>query len=390
MRCSEELEARHYDNQVVVTCGGVEHLSLTSDEYELLISLDGRRTLHDLSSVYGPDVVELLDDFRSSGLLEGAVAPRERAIAFTENGIEFGGFGRFIEALHGAGGRHLLGGVFTVVATFAIIVGLVSLVTRGQQVIGNQSAEFSPAATLLILTVLGFCLAIVHESAHALVTHHFGRRVGPAGFGLYWGALTFFVDSTDALLLPKWRRIVQAVSGPVADAVVAASLTVFAIWIAAPGPWRTLLMQLAVLTWLEVLMNLVPLLELDGYWALSDALNRPHLRAESFAAMRAVLSGDTLLPTLRLATYGIASALFGLSVVALTVWAWIFIYLPLVRSSLGQGWIGVFASMMFVGPVIAGLVVATPGAVAAIARRVAAAIPRIPVGNRDPEGGEPK
>jgi hypothetical protein len=38
-------------------------------------------------------------------------------------------------------------------------------------------------------------------------------------------------------------------AGPAADAVIASVLTLCANWIAVPGPWRTLLMQLAVLAW---------------------------------------------------------------------------------------------------------------------------------------------
>jgi len=212
--------------------------------------------------------------------------PQERRITATENGIEFGGFDRLIAATYRAGGRHLLGRVAVAVSLVAIAVGFVSLLARGIQIVAGHSVESNAATALLVLSVFSFSLAIVHEGAHALVTHHYGRRVGRAGFGLYWGALTFFVDATDTLLLPRRHRIIQAVAGPGADAVAAALLTIYATWVVTPGPWQTLLLQLAVLVWLEVLMNLVPLLELDGYWALADALNRPHLRSDSLAAVR--------------------------------------------------------------------------------------------------------
>jgi putative peptide zinc metalloprotease protein len=377
MRHSKDIEARHFDGEVIVTSGGVVHLSLTSDEFELLQSLDGQTTLEELNAKHGSDCSELLKDFESAGLLEGSEAPRERRIAVTENGIEFGGFDRLIEAVYRAGGRHLLGRTAVAVAMATIVTGLISLFVRGSQIARADSAEFNAATTLLVLSVLSFALAIVHESAHALVTHHYGRRVGRAGFGLYWGALTFFVDSTDAMLLPRRHRIIQAVAGPAVDTVAAALLTMFATWIVPPGPWKTLLLQLAVLVWLEVLMNLVPLLELDGYWALSDALDRPNLRRDSLAALRRMASGDATLPTLRLAGYGATSVMFGLAALATTVWAWIYFYMPLIRSAIGQGWVGILSIGIFAGPVVVGLVTAVGTSAMATARRLSAALPRI-------------
>jgi putative peptide zinc metalloprotease protein len=50
----------------------------------------------------------------------------------------------------------------------------------------------------------------------------------------------------------------------------------------APG-LRLVLWLLAAVNYLAVATNLNPLLELDGYYMLSDALDRPNLRQESLA-----------------------------------------------------------------------------------------------------------
>jgi Zn-dependent protease len=42
--------------------------------------------------------------------------------------------------------------------------------------------------------------------------------------------------------------------------------------------WAIVVREFAVLGYLNVLINAVPLLELDGYWFLADALGRPTLQ----------------------------------------------------------------------------------------------------------------
>ena len=48
---------------------------------------------------------------------------------------------------------------------------------------------------------------------------HYGRRPRRAGFGSYWGELSFYVDSTEALTLPSRARVVQALAGLAVDVV---------------------------------------------------------------------------------------------------------------------------------------------------------------------------
>ena len=61
----------------------------------------------------------------------------------------------------------------------------------------------SPATEALLLLALGLLTSLIHEFAHAVVLVHYGRTPRYAGFGLYWGAVSFYVDSTPALTLPR-------------------------------------------------------------------------------------------------------------------------------------------------------------------------------------------
>jgi putative peptide zinc metalloprotease protein len=140
--------------------------------------------------------------------------------------------------------------------------------------------------------LLGLSLAVlfVHEMGHALAVRHAGRRIVCAGFRLYLGHPAFFIDSSDLLLAPRRARAINALAGPYAEAV-AAGVVSLTVWLAPNAPASSLLFRLAGLSYLAVLINLIPFIELDGYWLLSDILNVPRLRERAFGVLRYELPG---------------------------------------------------------------------------------------------------
>ena len=46
------------------------------------------------------------------------------------------------------------------------------------------------------------------------------------------------------------------------------------------------LYKFAVLNYISILMNLIPMLELDGYWLLAEGIDVPDLRARSLRFLR--------------------------------------------------------------------------------------------------------
>jgi putative peptide zinc metalloprotease protein len=53
-----------------------------------------------------------------------------------------------------------------------------------------------------------------HESAHALTTKHYGRTIRRGGVGLYFGMVTFFMDTTDIWMEPRGPRLAVTWAGP--------------------------------------------------------------------------------------------------------------------------------------------------------------------------------
>jgi putative peptide zinc metalloprotease protein len=111
---------------------------------------------------------------------------------------------------------------------------------------------------------------------HAAVLVRYGRRVKSAGFRIHFRSPSFFVESSDALMLPRVRRILQAAAGAGVE-IIGTSIASIALWAFPAGNAGQVLYQFVIINYFVLFLNLVPFLELDGYWILSDALQQPDL-----------------------------------------------------------------------------------------------------------------
>ena len=135
---------------------------------------------------------------------------------------------------------------------------------------------------LILLQVLSIS---VHEAGHALAIRHFGRHVRRFGLAMYYLFPCFYVDSTDMALGSRGQRIVVSLAGPFAGLTVAAACA-----LVAAGQPETLVGGLAFkaasLFVFQFIFNLLPILELDGYHVLVDALDAPFLRQRALGFVR--------------------------------------------------------------------------------------------------------
>ncbi|HEX4835258.1 MAG TPA: cyclic nucleotide-binding domain-containing protein [bacterium] len=180
---------------------------------------------------------------------------------------------------------------------------------------------------LLLLIGLNFLSVTVHEASHALTCKHYGARVHSAGLMLYFGLPTAFVDTTDIWTKPASARIATTWAGPYSGAILAGLGAV--VVQAVPDSWvAPTLHRLSFLWLLTLLFNVIPFLELDGYYMAVDWLEIPLLRARALAFFRTELwqclrhrqplTGRERL----LAWFGGLSLLFSGLVLASAVFSW--------------------------------------------------------------------
>jgi CRP-like cAMP-binding protein/Zn-dependent protease len=193
------------------------------------------------------------------------------------------GIDGLVTRYHEKVGRWVFSLPFLVVSLFVSVAGLVAFVDeliRGHDPFAPIAG--SGLAAIVALVIAYYLTIFIHESAHALTCKHYGRMVPKGGFLLYYLMPAFYVDVTDAWLEPWRRRIFIFWAGPYSGFVLA-GLSSLLVWVLPVGVVSTVIFKVAVAAYLTNLLNLMPLLLLDGYWILEQWLEIPQLRDRALA-----------------------------------------------------------------------------------------------------------
>lgn len=133
--------------------------------------------------------------------------------------------------------------------------------------------------------LLLFPALVVHEIAHGATLAYYGGLwdVMPAevGTGLYYFGPMFYVDTSDAWILPRKMRVMVSLSGPLSTILMGAFLVFANVF------WPSQILKMAgFFCFYWMLWNFVPLIETDGYYAIMDYADIPNLRKEAFDHLR--------------------------------------------------------------------------------------------------------
>ena len=296
------------DYVMVANTRDLLHYRLDPSDIPLVRRMDGTRTVKEI----------VLDEFESSGdldpdaitdlvrtlyegnfleqryrdvdeLVKKALDPvterRRRLRTFAKTlSIEWTDANRVVQWFYDHGLRHAFLRPVIAIEAIVALVGTVAFVRT------TQSGDFtvggaSLAGSFAVLWLLDYLSVFVHELGHALVVVRNGRRIKSAGFMIYFGSPAFFVDGSDGLMMDRGQQIASSFAGPFAEMLVASvsSLIVwwFPDWFLSPTLYTA-----AALNYYLIILNLIPLLELDGYYILADVIQVPDLRPRSLAFFR--------------------------------------------------------------------------------------------------------
>lgn len=196
------------------------------------------------------------------------------------------GIDRFVDALYRGGARWLYAPPMLILYVLVAFAGgalFFHQVASGQ--FSLLEAEGSRAKGAGLLFLLNYVAIFVHEMAHALTCRHYGAKVNGAGFLLFFGLPAFFVDTTDIWTRPRRARLAVSWAGPYSGLILAGAISLLIA--AYPDlPVAANLHRLAFIWVVTLIFNLIPFVELDGYYILVDWLDMPRLRPRALAFVR--------------------------------------------------------------------------------------------------------
>jgi putative peptide zinc metalloprotease protein len=146
---------------------------------------------------------------------------------------------------------------------------------------------------LITLAALDIGGVKVYQIAQALTMKRHNIQITSAGLQLYYGLPLMFVETSDVWMANRRARMSVSLSGPFSVLVLGGILALLAYPL--DGTEMGAFLFKASFVWLvNGVFNLLPILELDGYFLLVDYLEMPALRANALAFVR-----DGLLHRLR-------------------------------------------------------------------------------------------
>jgi putative peptide zinc metalloprotease protein len=261
-------------------------------EHFLLLQLDGRTDVDVVRDAFArrfheplaeQDLATFVETARDQGILAGDVPrpPPSRSLRnFLTRRVRIFNPDRLFAAVEPRL-RFLWTRGFAVLSAATVVLAVLVMGVSGEELARSTHAALGWDTGVLCACVL-FLLGMLHEASHGLTCKHYGGEVREIGFLLLFFVPCFYCNVSDAWLIrEKRKRIAVMTAGVWCDLLVWAVAVL--VWhVAEPD---TLIHRLAFVlltaSGLETLLNLNPLIKLDGYYVLSDWAEVPNLRARS-------------------------------------------------------------------------------------------------------------
>ncbi|MCY1140580.1 cyclic nucleotide-binding protein [Actinoplanes sp. Pm04-4] len=291
------------------------YLRLTPEEWDLALLMDGEHTVARLVAEFAriagrlaPDQVRrVVADLAGNRMLDelpmDAFRPlqelgRRPLPERVGNSLLAAARGRrmllvnvdgLVTALYRAGGRLFFNKAAAIVTALLGVAGLGLFAVTWSR--GSRSLFLTGDSYLigaLTLVLLNLVVVGVREYARAMAAKHSGREVPAAGFLVWFGLPSLFVDTSDVWMAGRRARMLVSAAGPLSALLLGgvAQLAGLALPSAAD-----LAFKLAFLCYLSAFVHLSPLLPLDGQYLLMNWLEVPQVRNRALAWVGGRLRG---------------------------------------------------------------------------------------------------
>jgi putative peptide zinc metalloprotease protein len=187
----------------------------------------------------------------------------------------------------------------TILVALVVFQGLVYI--SGWKILGpdiilyytfTHKSLYDLAEFWILFLMLGF----LHETAHGLTCKHFGGQVHSMGLMFLYLTPCFFVDVTEGWVsATRVQRLATIIAGIWVEMTLCSLAMI--VWLnTLPGQWlHDFAYEIILLTGIAlILINLNPLIKLDGYYFLTECIGLPDLKERSTAFLSGWFQGRVL------------------------------------------------------------------------------------------------
>jgi CRP-like cAMP-binding protein len=299
-----ELTDRSGHHYILKNRSSRSYLRLSPEEYWVWERLDGRTSVQRLVLAYFmqyrafayPLIVALLERLRQADMLsetprrmyaEISAAIQKQSLlyklswpahAFFNKEFAIRNLDEHIGRIYRYGGWLLFTLPLQVGFALLTLIGLALFVLLAR----DPQYNLLSLNTAIQLGLLAYIPFVVHEFGHAITAKHYGCEVDRGGLKMEYGLPAAFVDTTDVWMFDKRTRLAVTWAGPYTGYLLGGACAILVYFSPGmPPATAVLLLHIALAGIFTTTLNLLPLLKMDGYYLLSDALEIPRLRERS-------------------------------------------------------------------------------------------------------------
>ena len=345
----------------VLQRGSNNYYRFSPSQWDLAKLFDGQRSYEEVAEIYSSQtgtpvgaeqIRQFAEQLDTAGLSyethqEKNLAMRDKLLAQrgrrTESKINFAHISfsawdpdRYLDWLDGMAGRFIYSRWCVLTALLLFAFEAVVVVNNWHSIGPDTALFFNFAQKSLIefgrFWILILIVGFLHETAHGLTCKHYGGQVHSMGLMFLYLVPCFFVDVTESWVsATKVQRLATIIAGIWIELVVCAIAMMLWVQTAAGGWFHSFMYEFILLTgFAAVVINLNPLIKLDGYYLLTEIIEIPDLKERSTAFLSNWVQAKVLrlpaevpiVPRRRVAlfsTYCIASGIYSYGLLFLVV-----------------------------------------------------------------------
>lgn len=268
------------ENEFIVSNTKNKHyLKINTESYSLLLLFDGEKTLKEVINCYNAMSGNKIDNsqkfyfFLKSKFFQFGIfsdkdkyikkyeKPQYLKLSFIIFNQKF--LNKIVPNLYFLFYKRLGIAIISISLFFLIVINYINF---------DVYKKINLSNSILLFSLLIAISKTLHEIGHATSASYFGAKHGGIGGGFYLFTPVYFADVTDIWKLSKTKRIIVNLAGIYFEIIFCCLILIFAIIFK-----NNLLAVLSTIVVSKTILNLNPFVRSDGYWVVSDLINKPNL-----------------------------------------------------------------------------------------------------------------